>query len=101
MGRKANPVIIGAFVVGAVVLAVAGIIIFGSGRLFADTTPFVMWPGADTLPRFESGHLMRLDLPASVAISLGLTLPGSGADVVRADILIGQDGLARAVRVAP
>ena len=43
MGRKANPVIIGAFVVGAVALAVVGIVIFGSGRLFADTTPFVMY----------------------------------------------------------
>jgi paraquat-inducible protein B len=43
MGRKANPVIIGAFVVGAVALAVIGIVVFGSGRLFADTTPFVMY----------------------------------------------------------
>lgn len=43
MGRKANPVVIGAFVVGAVALAVLGIVIFGSGRLFADTTPFVMY----------------------------------------------------------
>jgi hypothetical protein len=67
----------------------------------ADTSAFVMWPGAETLPTFESGHLMRLDLPASVAISLGLALPGAKADTVRADILIGQDGLARAVRVAP
>ncbi|MCC6765300.1 MAG: hypothetical protein IT293_11625 [Deltaproteobacteria bacterium] len=38
MGRKANPVIIGAFVVGAVALAVAGIVMLGSGRFFADTT---------------------------------------------------------------
>ena len=43
MGRKANPVLIGAFVVGAVALAVVGIVVFGSGRLFADTTPFVMY----------------------------------------------------------
>jgi len=43
MGRKANPVVIGAFVVGAVALAVLGIVIFGSGRFFADTTPFVMY----------------------------------------------------------
>ena len=41
MGRKANPVLIGAFVVGAVALLVAGVVVFGSGRLFADTTPFV------------------------------------------------------------
>ncbi len=43
MGRKANPVMIGAFVVGAIALAVLGIVVFGSGRLFADTTPFVMY----------------------------------------------------------
>jgi paraquat-inducible protein B len=42
MGRKANPVVIGAFVVGAIALAVMGIVVFGSGRLFADTTPFVL-----------------------------------------------------------
>ena len=43
MGRKANPVLIGAFVVGAIALGVVGIVVFGSGRLFADTTPFVMY----------------------------------------------------------
>jgi len=34
---------IGAFVVGAIALAVLGIVVFGSGRLFADTTPFVLY----------------------------------------------------------
>src|SRR5262245_30436492 len=43
MGRKANPIIIGAFVVGAIALAVFGIVVFGSGRLFKETTPFVMY----------------------------------------------------------
>ena len=43
MGRKANPVLIGLFVVGAIALAVVGIVVFGSGRLFANTTPFVMY----------------------------------------------------------
>lgn len=62
---------------------------------------FVPWPGAETLPTFESGRLMRLDLPESVARSLGLTPRASRSGVVRADLLIGQDGLARAVRVAP
>jgi hypothetical protein len=66
-----------------------------------DASAFIPWPGAETLPTFESGRLMRLDLPASIAISLGLLLPNSRSDVVRADILVGQDGLARAVRVAP
>jgi hypothetical protein len=62
---------------------------------------FVAWPGAETLPAFESGRLMRLDLPEPVAISLGLTPRAPRSGVVRADLLIGQDGLARAVRVAP
>jgi paraquat-inducible protein B len=47
MGSKANPVTIGAFVVGAVVLAVAGILIFGSGQLFKHTGQYVLFfPGA-------------------------------------------------------
>jgi len=64
-------------------------------------SPFVPWPGAETLPAFESGRLMRLDLPESVALSLGLTPRAPRSGVVRADLLVGQDGLARAVRIAP
>jgi paraquat-inducible protein B len=43
MGKKANPTLIGAFVVGAIAIAVAGILIFGSGRLFKRTFPFVLY----------------------------------------------------------
>ena len=47
MGSKANPVTIGAFVVGAVILAVAGVLIFGSGQLFKNTGEYVLFfPGA-------------------------------------------------------
>jgi len=41
MAKRANPTVIGAFAVGAAVLAVAGIFLFGSARLFADTVDFV------------------------------------------------------------
>jgi paraquat-inducible protein B len=37
MARKANPALIGAFVVGAVALALAGLVIFSGGRFFEDT----------------------------------------------------------------
>lgn len=67
----------------------------------AEFTDFVPWPGASALPRFESGQLVRIDLPASMLPSLGLFPPASDAGVVRADVLIGQDGLARAVRLLP
>lgn len=64
-------------------------------------TEFVPWPGASSLPTFESGQLMRMELPASMALSLGLVPPASQNGVVTADVLVGQDGFARAVRLAP
>ena len=65
------------------------------------TTEFVIWPGAAELPRFESGHLMRMELPVSALPSLGLVPPSSRAAVVQADVLVGQDGFPRAVRLSP
>ena len=62
---------------------------------------FVRWPGASALPAFESGQLVRMDLPASVVLSLGLVPTGSQTGVIRADVLVGQDGFARAVRLVP
>lgn len=65
------------------------------------TTEFVLWPGAAELPTFESGHLMRMEVPVSALPSLGLAPPASTVGVVKADVLIGQDGLPRAVRLSP
>ena len=62
---------------------------------------FVRWPGASALPAFESGQLVRMDLPAGVVLSLGLVPTGSQTGVIRADVLVGQDGFARAVRLVP
>lgn len=42
MRAKANPTLIGAFVVGAVALAVILVVLLGSGRLFRDTRQFVV-----------------------------------------------------------
>jgi hypothetical protein len=65
-----------------------------------EPTPFVLWPGSDDLPTLESGHLMRVQLPTSLIVSIGLT-PSSRADVVQADVLVDQEGYARAVRLVP
>jgi len=43
MGKRANPTVIGAFIVGAVALIVIGLLIFGRGRFFADTRKFVLY----------------------------------------------------------
>jgi paraquat-inducible protein B len=47
MSKPANKTLIGAFVVGAVALAVAAIVLFGSGRFFKDMDQWVaIFPGS-------------------------------------------------------
>jgi paraquat-inducible protein B len=43
MSRRANPTLIGAFVVGAVVLAIAALLLLGSGSLFITKPRFVLY----------------------------------------------------------
>jgi paraquat-inducible protein B len=43
MGRRANPTLIGAFIVGAVGLVVIGLLIFGRGQLFTKVRTFVLY----------------------------------------------------------
>jgi paraquat-inducible protein B len=43
MSRRANPTLIGAFVVGALVLAIAGVLLLGSGNLFVNKPRFVLY----------------------------------------------------------
>jgi paraquat-inducible protein B len=43
MARRANPAMIGAFVLGAVVLAVAALVVFGGGKFFRTTTRLVAY----------------------------------------------------------
>jgi len=43
MARRANPALIGAFVVGALTLAVSGLVVFGGGRVFRSTKPLVAY----------------------------------------------------------
>lgn len=61
---------------------------------------FVIVPGAASLPPLESGSLVRMDLPVSILPSLGMTPPATGSQTeVTADVIVGQDGLPRAVRL--
>ena len=68
----------------------------------AASSEFVPWPGASVLPAFESGQLVRMELPASVLPLLGIVPArvSTTDNKVLADVLVGQDGLARAVRIA-
>jgi hypothetical protein len=60
---------------------------------------FVPWPGARDLPPLESGELLRIDLPVSMLPALGMMPPATRGTAVKADVIVGQDGLARAVRL--
>jgi hypothetical protein len=61
-------------------------------------TAFVVLPGADALPRLESGRVIRIEIPESELTAVGLW-PPAHAGAVQADVLVGQDGLARAIRL--
>jgi paraquat-inducible protein B len=59
MSRKASPAYIGAFVVGAVILAVLGVLIFGSGSYFKERYEYVA---------FFSGSIKGLNVGAPVEL---------------------------------
>ncbi|MHC4697190.1 MAG: MlaD family protein [Planctomycetota bacterium] len=59
MSKRANPTVIGGFVVGAVALAVAGVAYFGGGELLAKKYPFVA---------FFEGSLKGLNIGAPVTL---------------------------------
>jgi paraquat-inducible protein B len=43
MGRRANPTLIGAFVVGAAALVVIGLLVFGRGQFFSERRTYVLY----------------------------------------------------------
>jgi hypothetical protein len=62
-------------------------------------TEFIPLVQAGTYTQAEEGHLVRVELPRSALASFGLPVnaeaPGGS---VKADVLMGQDGIARAIR---
>ena len=60
MSRKTSPVVIGAFVVGAVTLAIIAVLVFGGSRFFQDKRYFVTYfDGSVTGLRVGSNVLFR------------------------------------------
>ena len=61
------------------------------------TTQF--YPLIDDAPPFERGELLRVSLPASAMRTIGLPVSEDRlTETVQADVLVGQEGLARAIR---
>ena len=57
------------------------------------------FPLMDPAPPFERGQLLRVELPASAMQMVGLPVREDRlADSVQADVLVGEEGLPRAIR---
>ncbi len=53
----------------------------------------------DSPPPFERGEILRMVVPAATMRTVGLPVSEAHlADPVEADVLVGQEGLARAIR---
>jgi len=62
---------------------------------------FYPLPEAEALPAVENAMVVRVQLPVSSFQLMGVPVSDEGGDAsVQADLLLGQDGLARAVRLA-
>lgn len=61
---------------------------------------FYPLPEAEALPPLENAVVVRVQLPVSSLESMGVPVAGEQPDgSVQADLLLGQDGLARGVRL--
>ena len=61
---------------------------------------FVSLPTAVGLPSLESGRIVRVEVPIAMLPSLGFDIgPDPPQALVEADVLVGQDGQPRAIRL--
>ncbi len=61
---------------------------------------FVPLPWAAGLPDFDRGEIVRMDIPLTALPLYGIEIPADAEDrPVRADMLVGQDGQPRAIRL--
>jgi hypothetical protein len=61
---------------------------------------FVELPGVNALPPLESATIVRVALPVTALPSYGIQIvPDINSYSVEADLLVGQDGMTRAIRV--
>ena len=69
------------------------------GDAEAASGEFIPLPNAARLAPNEDGNLVRVEVPRSTMIALGYPVAADrGAELVQADVVLGSDGLARAVR---
>jgi hypothetical protein len=63
------------------------------------TTDFIPLTNWETLAQMDGGQVMRVELPRSALMSFGLPMDMERAtERIKADVVVGNDGLARAIR---
>ena len=71
-----------------------------TSSLTAAPSGFVALPGAAALPDFESGAIVRVELTLAALPAYGVDISRAAGDqLVEADLLVGQDGQPRAIRL--
>jgi paraquat-inducible protein B len=96
MGKKISPTLVGSFVLGAIALAVAAIIILGSGRLFSQQHLYVLYFSSDVngLKVGAPVKFRGVEIGSVNAILLSVGTPGQNqeaeklADQYRIPVLI-------------
>ena len=66
---------------------------------FVDPAGFVALPEAEGLPQLESATIVRVSLPVAALPAYGVAMPDQTAESVEAELLVAQDGQARAIRL--
>src|SRR5215831_11015580 len=100
MGRQMNPTTIGAFVVGAIVLLIAGALLFGGGKFLQEKLPYVLFfdssveglnVGAPVIFRgVQMGQVTAISAiadPQTYDIRIKVTI-----DLVRGTVKVGAEG---------
>lgn len=59
MSKKANPTVVGLFVLAGLALAVGGVLLFGSSKMFRETHPYVLY-FADSVKGLNPGSAVRM-----------------------------------------
>ncbi len=71
-----------------------------AGLTIAPEQPFIAIPYTMPLEPYEQAAVVRMDVPAMALIAVGLPVEGADPSArVQTDVLVGQDGRARAVRL--
>jgi hypothetical protein len=70
-----------------------------AGSASDELAGFVALPAADRLPGFDSGMIVRVAIPTASLPAFGLPITPDAVRTVDADVLVGQDGQARAIRL--